>query len=161
MQADPSQSHPAPPQAAAGTEIRLTFPGTPLSVRHALQSFLEELDGLEQEERGSVELVLAEVLNNVVEHAYGPEERGWISLFCTPGPDGLQFRIQDSGRPMPEGIPPMGSPAALPEALEALPEGGFGWFLIRDLSHDVSYQRQGELNVLSFRIKVGALHPVP
>ncbi|WP_010140671.1 ATP-binding protein [Oceanicola sp. S124] len=137
-------------------DIRLTFPSSPLSVRRALQTIIADLQELEIEERGSVELVLAEVLNNVVEHAYGAEERGWISLECASQPDGLHFRIRDEGRPMPKDTPPMGAPAPLPEQREHLPEGGFGWFLIRDLSRDVQYRRLDEMNELTFRINIDA-----
>jgi serine/threonine-protein kinase RsbW len=33
-----------------------------------------------------------------------------------------------------------------------LPEGGFGWFLIRALSRDLDYRRVGGRNLLSFRL---------
>ncbi|MBR9765555.1 MAG: ATP-binding protein [Rhodobacteraceae bacterium] len=154
MQAEPGHSLPEQALRRHSKDIRLTFPSSPLSVRRALQTIIADLQDLELEERGSVELVLAEVLNNVVEHAYGTEERGWISLECTSEPDGLHFRIRDEGRPMPEDTPPMGAPSPLPERLEKLPEGGFGWFLIRDLSRDVLYQRVGEMNELTFRINI-------
>lgn len=49
-----------------------------LAVREALEKFLDRLRPLELdiEEAGTIELVLAEVLNNIVEHAYpetGPD----------------------------------------------------------------------------------------
>ncbi|MBY5972406.1 ATP-binding protein [Ferrimonas balearica] len=139
--------------------LHLTFPSSPLSVRRALQTVVTDLQGFDLEERGTVELVLAEALNNVAEHAYGAEDRGWISLDCTKERDGLHFRIRDEGRPMPDGVAPMGDPAPLPEALEAMPEGGFGWFLIRDLSRDVCYSRQGDVNELTFRMRIGGAEP--
>ena len=37
----------------------------------------------------------------------------------------------------------------------ALPEGGFGWLIIRRLAHDVRYLRQSGVNELSFRLAVG------
>ncbi len=55
--------------------ILLTFPSGEFAVREALTAVLSGLDflSLDLEESGAVELVLAEVLNNVVEHAYGDE----------------------------------------------------------------------------------------
>ncbi|WP_158585634.1 ATP-binding protein [Pseudooceanicola sediminis] len=140
-------------------DIRISFPSTALSVRRALETVTTSLAALSlgPEELGTVELVLAEALNNVVEHAYGEGERGWISLECTQKPDGLHFTILDEGKPMPKGIVPMGLRAPLPSELEALPEGGFGWFLIQDLSHDVQYFRTGDVNTLSFRVNIGVV----
>ena len=134
--------------------LHLTFPSSPLSVRRALQTVVTDLQGFDLEERGTVELVLAEALNNVAEHAYGAEDRGWISLDCTKEPDGLHFRIRDEGRPMPDGVAPMGDPAPLPEALEAMPEGGFGWALIYHLTDALRYDREGAHNTLSMRFRL-------
>ena len=36
-----------------------------------------------------------------------------------------------------------------------MPEGGFGWLIIRQLAHDVRYARHEGVNQLSFRIAVG------
>ena len=44
---------------------------------------------------------------------------------------------------MPNGQPPFGFAPDVTVALDDLPEGGFGWFLIKDLARDVSYERQG------------------
>lgn len=149
-------SHARPP-AQMQRDLRISFPSTSLSVRRALETVTGSLAALslEPEELGTVELVLAEALNNVVEHAYGEGERGWISLECAQRPDGLHFTILDEGKPMPDGVIPMGLRVPLPEELEALPEGGFGWFLIQDLSHGVQYLREGDVNTLKFRINVG------
>ncbi len=137
-------------------DIRLTFPGSALSVRRALETLMVALEplNLEPEEAGTVELVLAEALNNVSEHAYADDDEGWITLECSHKSDGLHFLIRDEGREMPEGRAPLGARIPLPEELDALPEGGFGWFLIRDLSHDVAYHRVDGMNELTFRVKV-------
>jgi serine/threonine-protein kinase RsbW len=36
-----------------------------------------------------------------------------------------------------------------------MPEGGFGWLIIRQLARDVAYVREDGVNQLSFRIAVG------
>ncbi len=91
--------------------------------------------------------MLAEVLNNVAEHAYG--RAGWAGGGGGVGrPGGVRCRVTDRGHPMPGGEPPEGLlPAVQPHDL---PEGGFGWFLIRELSRDLRYARIGGENVLSF-----------
>ncbi|MBT9386681.1 ATP-binding protein [Pseudooceanicola sp. CBS1P-1] len=146
----------AGPRVRAAVRLQLSFPGTALSVRKVLQTVRTGLEplALDPEETGTIELVLAEALNNVVEHAYPPEARGWITLNCHIAPDGLHVSIRDKGRPMPDGGPPLGQTAPLPETLDTLPEGGFGWFLIRDLSRDIRYSRQDDTNELCFRINL-------
>lgn len=101
---------------------------------------------------GTTELVLAEVLNNVVEHAYSAFP-GVIEVEVQRAPDRLNFHISDMGLPMPGAEPP---PGRLPDltSFEDLPEGGFGWFLIRRLAQDLRYSRADGGNRLSFHVSV-------
>jgi serine/threonine-protein kinase RsbW len=52
---------------------------------------------------------------------------------------------------MPKDGLPEGRLVTLAETA-TLPEGGFGWFLIRTLSRDLDYRREGGRNLLSFRL---------
>ncbi len=121
----------------------------PHSVRDGLRHALETapLARLSSEDRSTAEIVLAEVLNNVVEHAYALHP-GEIRLCLSVDGGQLHCVIEDEGRPMPGGQPPAG---ILPEA-ETLPEGGFGWHLIRTLSAGLDYRRDGQTNRLSFSL---------
>lgn len=111
---------------------------------------------LDVEEAGTVELVLAEVLNNICEHAYAEaEDAGPIDITCSHGPSGLIFGVADDGKPMPDGQTPLGMQAEIDVDVMDLPEGGFGWFLIQDLAKDVHYARIEGRNRLSLRIAVG------
>ncbi len=129
----------------------------PFAVRQLLEAVTDDLKplGLDMEELGTIEIVLAEALNNVVEHAY-PEGHaaGPIDIHMDAQPDGLHFRIEDIGQPMPDGHAPIGKQADLNVDLMDLPEGGFGWFMIRDLAKDVEYERKANRNVLTLRIAV-------
>lgn len=128
-----------------------------LAVREALQKLLDALGPLDLgvEEAGTVELVLAEALNNIVEHAYPDQNTaGQIAISCKHLSDGLHFKVVDQGKEMPDGQAPLGMQASLDVDLNDLPEGGFGWFLIQDLAKDVSYQRVGVENQLSMRLAV-------
>lgn len=98
------------------------------------------------------EQVLAEVLNNVVEHAQAGRPDGTVQLETTGTVDGLSCVVHDDGVPMPEEKLPAGEPAPIGDRIESLPEGGFGWFMIRTLTRDLSYERQGGWNRLQFRI---------
>jgi len=149
-------SFPPPP----GTpELHLLFPGDQESVRTALKQAMTQLQATEisTETHGVIEIVLAEVLNNVVEHAYADHGRGIIEVTVAPETDGLFFRICDDGRPMPGGEMPPGHAHDLDVERQDLPEGGFGWFLIRKLTSDLAYRRIGNRNELSFFIHKDSL----
>ncbi len=128
-----------------------------LAVRDALRQLLDGLKplDLDVEEAGTVELVMAEALNNIVEHAY-PEgdTSGPIRISCEHARDGLHLTVVDAGRAMPDGRTPVGAAADLDVDFCDMPEGGFGWFLIKDLAKDVTYQRHDMENHLRMRVAV-------
>ena len=137
--------------------LRIILPSEQTAVRRALaqlQARLAPLD-LNVEENGTFQIVLAEALNNVVEHAYGDGDPGVFEVEVTQVEAGLSFQITDSGAPMPDGEVPLGRLADYSSETSELPEGGFGWFLIRDLTHELSYVRDDDRNVLSFRLALG------
>lgn len=130
--------------------VHLCIPARPDAVRRALRQLdqASAAAGLSADARISVEVVLAEVLNNIVEHAYAGQS-GEIRITVSPGQMGLQFQVADDGRPMPGDV----LPAGLPPALEGeVPEGGFGWHLIRSLAEDITYRREGGRNLIGFRL---------
>lgn len=138
------------------SELRLFFQSDPLAVRRALESILSGLDhlNLSQDDCSTVELVLAEVMNNIVEHAYAGDRSGIIELRITNDGRGLACMVIDDGLPMPDGNPPMGKEHDLNCPREDLPEGGFGWALIRELAQDLGYEREEGRNRLTFRLDV-------
>jgi anti-sigma regulatory factor (Ser/Thr protein kinase) len=126
--------------------IQLVIPGTPLAVRGALSGLFQgtSLRRLPPPLRETAELVLAEVLNNIVEHAYA-DEPGDIRISVCASSGALRVTVVDRGRAMPGGTLPEGRLAPLGAEL---PEGGFGWYLIRTLARDVDYRRIGGRNEL-------------
>jgi serine/threonine-protein kinase RsbW len=64
------------------------------------------------------------------------------------------FRVLDHGAELPGHILPSGTLADLGQHSD-LPEGGFGWHMIRALAKDVEYRRQNGCNQLSFRLDLG------
>jgi serine/threonine-protein kinase RsbW len=129
----------------------------PLAVRHGLASLFaqEPLACLSEDMRGTAEIVMAEVLNNIVEHAYAAQS-GAIEVCIDLGEHGLECTITDSGAPMPGDDLPKGIPHAL-DQIDDLPEGGFGWFLIRSLAQDLQYSRFRDQNFLRFRLPAPVL----
>lgn len=137
------------------TVIQMTFPGTPEAVRLALQDLIANplLSCLSRETNSNAEIVLAEALNNIVEHAYA-QIRGEITLSIEPVAQGLRCEITDRGAPMPGLRLPDGLFQSLDQIAD-LPEGGFGWFLIRSLTEGLEYRRINGVNRLSFQLPCG------
>jgi serine/threonine-protein kinase RsbW len=141
--------------------VRLVIHGDSLSVRGGLASLFAAppLCDLAADARGTAELVLGEALNNIVEHAYATTS-GPIEVCVTRTADALACRIADRGASMPGGTPPAGQlPTGLDGPIDDLPEGGFGWFLIRTLTADLTYHRQDGRNHLSFTLPLGDVSP--
>jgi len=99
----------------------------------------------------AAQIVLAEICNNIVEHAYGARDAGEMRIKIW-GPDTpLMFCIQDHGAAMPGGrIPRPSPPQADPTRPESWPEGGFGWSLVHTLTQRLEYRREGAVNTLCF-----------
>lgn len=104
--------------------------------------------------RETIEVVLAEALNNVMEHAYREEDGHPIRLSLSMGNDILKCVITDEGNPIPGGKAPGGSEPVLNVPPAELPEGGFGWFLIHNMAESVHYERLGVGNALTIRFSV-------
>lgn len=108
------------------------------------------------DEAGTVELVLAEALNNVVEHALANNiAQSMIELRGSHGTGGLKLVIIDQGAPMPKGTAPNAKQSDLNVPVSDLPEGGFGWFMIHTLATEVEYARVGQANHLTVILPVG------
>ncbi len=128
-------------------------------VRHALTDICNSLRqlGCGGDQIMQTEIVLAEILNNIVEHAYSGTEPNQISVLVDAAASTLQVEIRDFGIAMPGGKLPDGHlPSAIPDDVANWPEGGFGWAMIRELADDLSYQRVGDENVVQFRIGVNS-----
>lgn len=133
------------------TEFSSSCAATELEARRCIGDVLGNLlsAGLVVEQVQDVELVLAEALNNIVEHAYGDRRDGTVFLHTRLLPDSLTIRLRDTGRPLPFGRIPKTKLVEPSKELGALPEGGFGWFLIHSLTSAVHYERQDGTNHLS------------
>jgi len=139
-------------------DIGLDFPASECGTRDALVEIGRRLHAHITDNAAieKAELVLAEVLNNVVEHAYSSCEIGSVSLDINIGEDHLKFRVRDTGLAMRTLVLHSGGQASPDMPRKDLPEGGFGWFLIRSLSHEIMYCRQNNTNQLSFTINLGS-----
>lgn len=146
------------PKAGLGIIVSQSFPSDFRWVRRTIHQATDALskEGLSAEAVGSVEIVLAEALNNIVEHAYDEANPGKINLVIKQRRSSLLFEISDKGNPMPNGRAPLGNHPMSEFSTDPMPEGGYGWFLIRELVRDLIYDRREDHNYLIFRMAIEA-----
>ncbi len=150
-------------KSSSGVVARETFPADFRWVRRGVQKVAHDLarQGITREDLGTLEIVLAEALNNIVEHAYPEDTSGDITLTVRLRSTSVMVEIQDNGRPMPQGRAPIGNhPMTEFDNQDAMPEGGYGWFMIRELVRDLVYDRHDGNNFLLFRLPI-TLKPSP
>lgn len=102
--------------------------------------------------KDNVLIVLGEVLNNIVEHAYEETKTGKIALKGALTEDGVQILTVDRGPPIPPGPISKGKLPSATEDVSDMPEGGFGWFIIHTLTNDMNYERCDGENRLTFSV---------
>ena len=100
-----------------------------------------------QYDLGEVELVLAEVLNNIAEHGGRESLNHPISLKWHTS-DGLCIDVIDAGQCIPRGTITNAQMPDLDTKIDDLPEGGFGWALVDILCSKVQPKMRGSFNTL-------------
>lgn len=130
--------------------IRRRFPAGDTETRSALLAVCDGLRraGICEDDLSSTELILAEVLNNIVEHAYA-DSVGIVDLCIELRHEGLSCLVRDYGSAMPNGNPPC-PPLPRINPPHEVPEGGFGWHIIRSLTTQLAYRQDDGCNALSF-----------
>lgn len=128
----------------------------PMTVRNMLVEIRDRFGSVVSADTlGRLELVLAEVLNNVTEHGGGNDEASdndgpSVHLCIVRHDAGLACAITDDGISLPDECL---LPRTLPDGEGFdLPEGGFGWYLIQDLTQALCYYREEKRNFLAFSI---------
>jgi serine/threonine-protein kinase RsbW len=89
---------------------------------------------------------VGEAFNNAVLHGAGPAEDPAVEIEIGLEPDAVEIRVLDYG----QGFSLASVPPPDLEALDDLPEGGMGLYIIRGLMSDVAYE-VGTPNVLYMR----------
>lgn len=123
----------------------------PDHVRQALTDLrMRFATAVDADAMGRLELVLAEVMNNVAEHATTGGGSGSMHVCIVMQEAGLSCAITDDGGSLPaDCLKPRSLPSVDPLDL---PEGGFGWFLIQGLTQALCYYREGHRNCLAFTL---------
>lgn len=141
----------------------IKFATNQIEARHSIVAVISHLLelGVFADRCGDIEIALAEVVNNVVEHSCEnlPRAKAWLT--CWVKDNALFVKVSDPGRAMPVDGLPTGSRVDLSGPMAELPEGGFGWFLIRQIATTVTYDRQDGRNCLTLEFiteKKGSCH---
>jgi serine/threonine-protein kinase RsbW len=92
--------------------------------------------GLDDRSVDAVQLAVDEACSNIIEHAYGGEERGEIRCDCQVAQGRLTVSLTDFGVPF--------DPTVVPEPnlcndIERRTEGGLGLYLMRQLMDNVDF----------------------
>ena len=116
----------------------VVFPGRYESLS-AIRDYVVEIAkraGFQDFDLYAVELAVDEACSNIIEHAYGGEDKGNIELTCNLTDDGLKIILRDKGVPF--------NPTIVPEPnfglqIDELRPGGAGLFLMRKMMDEVSF----------------------
>lgn len=132
-------------------EIRLEMTGQLDVLRTAWQTcegLFESLDFHEDpiQTRCNLQLALSEALTNILRHGYGPGVEPWVRLSLLVNEDRLFIELRDR-------TPPFDPTSfdCLPDFDQEglIPEGGYGLMILRQVTDDMHYRREGAENVLT------------
>jgi serine/threonine-protein kinase RsbW len=126
-----------------------SFPGRfdSLTAINKLVTRVAEFAGLNPKAVYAVQMAVDEACTNIIEHAYGGEDRGPIECTCRVNGDTLTVVLSDYGCPFdPSSIPRPDLRANLDERSA----GGLGVFFMRELMDQVCFEsRAGSGNRLT------------
>ncbi len=135
--------------------VRLEVEGTLEAVSRAVADLRRRLDALiapdAPQDCAAIELGVAEVLTNIVQHGQVP---GSIEVECLRREDAVEVLVRDAGRPIPFERLVQAGPASFdfdPADLDRLPDHGMGLALVKALFHSLDYQQAGGRNLLRLR----------
>jgi anti-sigma regulatory factor (Ser/Thr protein kinase) len=138
--------------------VRHTFELT--SAKTSLPELLDALERLvavhtkSDSVAGEIRLIAEEALTNVMKYGYEGSARPSIlaEVQLAAGVEDVVLEIRDGGTafdPLSQPSPDVDAP---PESKQ---EGGLGIHLLRSLADEVLYRREGDVNVLSLRKRIG------
>jgi len=111
---------------------------------HAFEDFCRR-NAVPDAARQAADLALEEHLTNVLTYGFRDGEERWISVRLQADKNALLAQIADTGKAYnPLTAPPVDTSIPLDEK----PIGGLGVHLMRQMMDELTYVREGEVNVL-------------
>jgi len=108
--------------------------------------------GLSEHAAFHVQMAVDEACTNIIEHAYGDEGRGEISVLCRVEPGQLTIVLRDQGEPFDPTTVPLPKLGMLLDDTEV---GGLGLYFMRQVMDEVRFRFDAEGNELTM-VKRGA-----
>ncbi len=94
--------------------------------------------GLSDEKCRDLDVAVDEACSNVIRHGFAGRADGEMTVVCSPVEKGLQVTILDRGKPFD---PDAGARTAEQKRLRDPVSGGLGLMLIRQLTDEVTFER--------------------
>jgi len=116
------------------------------SLMNATTNFLED-HGVDGQTVYRVNLALEEMITNIIKYGYDDYDGHDIDVALEIFPDEVVAVIEDDGHE----FNPLAQSKGVEHALETQPIGGLGIHLIKQLVGKMSYQRDGDRNILEIR----------
>lgn len=111
--------------------------------------------GADPETAGAVELALVEVATNTVEHAYHGVPHGLVRIRVRFADGRVDVEVSDAGDALPlERLAMAELPPINPDAVDDLPEGGFGLALVCMIADSVEASTEEGWNFFRFSRKL-------
>ena len=120
-------------------------------VNSALIDFLGE-EGVRPEGINRVRLVVEELLVNIIKHAFSDDARHTIVLTLRTGPGSVSVLTEDDGRPFD---PREAPPPPLGRPLEEHGEGGYGIYIVKQMTSSLTYTRADGRNQVRAMVRLG------
>jgi serine/threonine-protein kinase RsbW len=141
-------------------EVKYLAPGTTFGSRAVATSLRALFDNVAElaECAPELELVAAEVMNNVAIHSYGDERNGNMWVQVTFNGDTVTITVTDQG--VGPDADKIAKAHVLPKKKEQaaqfdVPQFGRGLFIVSKIMDDVAYNRVGEQNRIQMTKKIG------
>ena len=136
--------------------LEIILDADPFRVREALNKVISKITPMVvfKERIADLELVLAEVINNIVEHAYSVDKYGDIELRIWVKEQEVRCVLMDAGNPIPNCLDYSVDQPEIGTDITALPEGGFGRFIVQSLTKNLQYKRASGKNLVSFDMEL-------
>ena len=132
---------------------RIAVQPTLPEVARAVEAWQAQLPArLDEHQRFTLAVALAEVLTNIVEHGYAHRAGAAIELAWAESEAGLVVEVRDTGEPIPGDLLAQAGPDTTfgfdPADLADLPERGMGLGIVKSAFDHVAYRSQGGVNRL-------------
>jgi anti-sigma regulatory factor (Ser/Thr protein kinase) len=95
-----------------------------------------------------VNLIVDEVVSNIIRHGFNDDKEHTIKFGLSLENDDLVMKVEDEGLHFNPLIIP---PPDISRPMQERQPGGLGIFIVKKLTHDVQYRREGGRNFLVMR----------